>query len=276
MDDPFGLALTEADLEFVGALEEGLDSGQVAEGLGGRRFGPQEIDALQIGAVDSGPPTVVRPDGSPVTICGRKALPQGCMPGGLCVVSVSVRPLADAVTPVPAADWQQRLLAVLSWQTGASGGDADVDLTLGSVFSVAGPHAISVVARIVAVDDDFAAPANPGPALECEVSLQWNASGNTKPARMSGPRVLLVGGAGPTVPRPIPPRAESMLVLTDTFAAAAGLVLELQWSPVVGGLVQSQTVNPLLNGTPVTGGAGFYTLAAAAGQAVVPIWDLSL
>jgi hypothetical protein len=191
----------------------------------------------------------------------------GC--DGLCSVHVGVR---DFEEPLPGPGRRNGMLMLsLSWGAGMGGGDALVDATQGSTFTVGASQAFSI--------DAFFMSAIVGDPLRAfidkyvELSAHWGTSQNPIKAFSSLPGVGLVAGV-PSAFFRIPSQARSMMAVSDVPAFLAGTVAEFATEPAAGGIIY-RTPNPL-QGTPIGHGVEFVRLVSVNPHTVLMKFELWL
>jgi len=193
------------------------------------RFGLQDDDPLQQGVKNSGPRVTCVLGALPQQALACKAFSQQENNPGLASVHFAVTDANPTFTP--AAEPTQRLIAFMEWQTGNGGGEALVDITQGSMFTIAGAHSVTAKVQLVSTESTGAATPNTpdntfkngagastvGRSKTVSACVQWGST-ISRPAFMTGLRIAAKNGV-PTGRQVVPAQASRMILLNDLAGA---------------------------------------------------------
>lgn len=245
----------------------------------GNPFGIKPMPAgAMTGMGYSGPQTEVFPDGHPQQVL--KISLKEVQPAGYHGLS-SVHVFAADKTPAPFdinLPPNQMLLLDVSWQSGLAGGQATIDATRGTFFTVSGSAAITINARLVSSIEGE--PIFPWSSKLVEASVHWGTSISPKSAMVTTPTQLLAFPDFISDYIPIPQQATSMIALTSEPVFLPGLVANFFTSNLHPAEValKYKTINPNANGTPIVHGVEFvrFTQRDAEEMRVFPTFELWL
>lgn len=158
------------------------------------------------------------------------------------------------------------------WRTGGAGGQAYVDATAGTVFTVGGAETIEVYI------EQFRAGGSATTAWEmyAECIVSWGGSISPKAAYYSLPPVSLIGGGGASDQLEVPSQANSMIVLADNSNAYAGMIAKFSRDQSVTPTTHISVTNPFANGCPLVSGARYFTLESTVTCEAIPVFELYL
>ncbi len=164
-----------------------------------------------------------------------------------------------------------RVVMDLKWQSGRGGGEAQVDITRGSVFTIGAADTITAHARIIpAVDTTF----YPGPFHKrVEATVCWGGGINPKAALGTSEGITALAAVA-TARVAIPSQAEGVMAVTDDPANYGTLLVNF-YRAAAGGRAFG-AFNPYGNVTPVVSGAEFVDFTATLNCQIIPIWVLHL
>lgn len=191
----------------------------------------------------------------------------GC--DGIASVHVGVRDTGD-VFMVGRTNGMLQL--TISWGAGRGGGDAVVDATQGTTFTVAATHALTIDAALVSAIEGL--DLNAYVAKRVEVSVHWGTSFNPKPAYCSLPAVTLAAGVASSFYR-IPKQARAMMLCSDDHARLAATTAEFSCDSTATSIIY-ETIDPNANGTPIGHGVEFVRFTSPQTQLVTPKFELYL
>lgn len=166
-----------------------------------------------------------------------------------------------------------RILADISWQYGRGGGEATIDVTRGSTFTVSGADSIN--AKVYYAINDITLPFTASRNKQVDCVVQWGGSVNPQKAMLSS-EAIHIADTATSNPISIPKCARSMMLMGVPFASLASIVTRFQQDG--GGRVQATVNNSFANGCPI--GAGFelvsFTNNSGGNIVVIPWWELWL
>lgn len=221
---------------------------------GANPFGypPRASRGAEHGVGYSGPSTLVRPGDKTqiLNIAIADIVPNGYY--GMASVHISAE---DVDVSTSEAAKNAKLVAHVHYQSGASGGDFDIDLTRGHIFAVGATSAINIECELVSIDgaDD---PAITFATKKVETTVTWGTSVNPKEAIMTTDTVHIIAGGGASAFLPIPRQARSMIAQGDVSTGFPSLVAVFTNSNVGPRILHTQT-NPNANGTIISQGMEF-------------------
>ncbi len=189
--------------------------------------------------------------------------------GGMASVHVHV---TDDSAIESAQPPNSRIVMDLKWQSGRGGGEAQVDIQRGSVFTVGAADTITATARIIPANDTQFFP--PPTHKRVEATVCWGGSINPKNALGTSEGVSVSAG-NVSARLPIPPQAEALMVVTDDPAGYATLEATF-WRSAAGGARAYAAFNPFANTIPIVAGAEYVTFTTVATAIIYPIWVLHL
>ncbi len=206
-------------------------------------------------------------DGIPTQILNCRRM--GSTPlGGMASVHVQVtdtEAIESGNTP------NARIVMDVAWQSGRGGGEAQVDIQRGSVFTVGGADTITASARIIPAHDGTFYP--PETHKRVEASVCWGGGINPKNALGTSEGVTL-GAGGVSARLPIPRQAESLMVVTDDPAGYG--TLEVAFFRGAAGARGFAALNPFSNTVPIVSGAEYIVITTVNACIAYPIWFLHL
>lgn len=187
--------------------------------------------------------------------------------GGMASLHIHV---SDATNVVRESPPNCRLVMDLTWQSGRGGGQAQVDISRGGVFTLGAADIITGKARIIpAVDTAF----RPGQDKRVEATVCWGGGISPKSAMGTSEGITCAAGVA-TTPIAIPAQAASMMIVSTDPANDAGMVAE--WSRDAAGTRAYAVIGPYANMTPIVSGAEFVNFTTVANCVVIPVWELHL
>jgi hypothetical protein len=204
----------------------------------------------------------------PVEVLKGIGLPQGEENLGPATVHVAVRDASSRALgrSVP----NQRIVLSVDWETGRAGGEADVDITHGAVFTMNANVVINAKATFVSnMLDREGLPVAlvPGQDKHIEATVQWGGA-TFQPAYYPVGGIPLVG-ATPSVALPIPKQARNVMVFNDT----PGVSVSLDFVEVpYGNLFPRGSIQPM----PVVAGADTFKLTSSGNCNAIAIFELWL
>lgn len=234
-------------------------------------YPPRQATALEFGVGHSGPSTIVAVGDVKqiLNISVAEIVPQGYY--GMATIHITVRDheLSPGGSDLAAND---RLIGHVSWQSGNSGGDEDLDLTRGRILTVGATTAIVIdQVRLVPAND---APLVPWSSKLVETTVCWFTSANPQPAQMTAESVVLAPGVASDW-IPIPLGARDMGALGFPAAAYATLIAEFSTNDNVGGNgIRYQVPDPFRNGAWIVQGVNFVRFVNTVAMEVFPVFDL--
>lgn len=159
------------------------------------------------------------------------------------------------------------------WRTGAGGGQAYVDATAGTIFTIGGAEDVEVYGELVG--DVGGLNANWNRYVECVVS--WGGSISPKAAYYSLPPVALTGGGAASSQMEIPPHASSLMVVASSAAAYPDLYVNFNRTQSGTPDTHYRIQNPFANGAPIVNGVRYFTLESGVVTCnVIPVFELYL
>lgn len=194
---------------------------------------------------------------------------------GLASVSIDERTVAEQLGESPA---NQRTLVHLSWKTGNSGGDATVDATRGSMFTISATENVEADVEIANIIDGgtFGNVGQASFTKRVGITCHWGGSVNPKPAYLTSYRIQITAGV-PTALFLIPRYARAVIVLSPTPANLPGLLMNFHTDNGTTPTTNYQTLDPNANGTPIVHGSEYISLNhPTANMFAVLCWELWL
>jgi hypothetical protein len=186
--------------------------------------------------------------------------------GGMASIHVHVTDDSTAAREGPP---NCRLVMDITWQSGRGGGEAQVDITRGGVFTVGAADTITAKARIVpATDGSF----TPGQDQRVEATVCWGGSISPKAALGTSEGQTLIA-LGTTSAIPIPRQAAGVMVVSTDPANYAGMLIEMFRDT---GTRCYAAFNPFGNMVPIVSGAQNIAITVVGACIVIPVWELHL
>src|SRR5262249_46616897 len=220
----------------------------------------------------SGSAKEVKGDSNPVQVLkfsARDITPQGY--SGVASVHISSQDV-EVNTDSPNTPRNGMLLVDVAWQSGIGGGEATVDATQGTFFTIGGFSSIVLTARIVSADEDL--PLTEWASKRVEATVNWGGSISPKNALMSLPS-FTVNAMGTSGFKRIPSQASSMIALGTPATSYPGLLAQFATRDAADS-IKYAVLNPFANGAPIIHGVEFVRFISDQTIRVFPAFELWL